>query len=259
MPDIQVNGVRLYYEEHGTGDPILCVHGTGSSAKVWRDAAVEQLAALGRTIVYDRRGCTRSERTQPFEGGLERHTDDAAALLGALDASPAIVIGRSYGGAVAISLAICYPERVRALALLEAFIGSLVPEAQAWESGLAARLDEVASSNEAVARTMYDVAMGEGTWDSFPEELQRMFADNAPAILDEERDPPSIDADHLARIDVPTLVVSAAGSDPTFRRVNDRIAESITGARVAHVEGGHLIDPGHPDVVAFVREMEGEA
>jgi esterase len=61
MPEIHVNGVTLYYEERGAGEPILCIHGTGSSSVLWRDAAAE-LAKRGRAIVYDRRGFSRSER-----------------------------------------------------------------------------------------------------------------------------------------------------------------------------------------------------
>src|SRR5205823_6603190 len=47
------------------GRPILCIHGTSSSAMVWRPAAIEELAMLGRVICYHRRGCTRSERADP--------------------------------------------------------------------------------------------------------------------------------------------------------------------------------------------------
>src|SRR5437660_4769421 len=98
MPEVHVNGVRLYYEEHGQGDPILCIHGTSSSAMVWRPRAIEELSAFGRVIVYDRRGCTRSERPDPYETSVVQHAEDAAALLQALDALPAVVIGRSCGG-----------------------------------------------------------------------------------------------------------------------------------------------------------------
>ena len=99
-PTIRVNGVSLYYEEHGAGEPILCIHGTGSSAAFWRDAAAE-LATHGRAIVYDRRGCSRSERPEPFVTNVRQQADDAAALIDALGAAPAIVIGRSYGGEIA--------------------------------------------------------------------------------------------------------------------------------------------------------------
>ena len=98
MPEARVNGIRLHYEEHGSGTPILCIHGGGSSALMWADA-VKELARLGRVIAYDRRGCTRSERPEPYERtSVAEQADDAAALLDALTAWPAVVIGRSYGG-----------------------------------------------------------------------------------------------------------------------------------------------------------------
>ena len=43
MPEQAVNGVRLYYEEHGEGDPILCIHGGGSTAVMWEQAVEELL------------------------------------------------------------------------------------------------------------------------------------------------------------------------------------------------------------------------
>jgi pimeloyl-ACP methyl ester carboxylesterase len=52
MSAIRVNGVELYYEERGAGAPIVCIHGTSSSAAVWGDA-VDELAKHGRTISYD--------------------------------------------------------------------------------------------------------------------------------------------------------------------------------------------------------------
>ena len=105
MPELQVNGVQLYYEAHGQGAPILCVHGTRGSA-LMRGAAVPELAQLGRVIVYDRRGCTRSQRPVAYDKtSVAEHADDAAALLDALGAAPAAVVGRSYGGGVAIDLA----------------------------------------------------------------------------------------------------------------------------------------------------------
>ena len=110
--------MSLYYEEHGAGEPILCIHGTGSSAALWVDAA-RRAGEHGRTIVYDRRGFSRSERPEPYVTNVHQHADDAAALIDALAAAPAIVIGRSYGGEIAVDLALRYPDRVRALALLE--------------------------------------------------------------------------------------------------------------------------------------------
>lgn len=97
---VHVNGVRLEYDERGEGAPILCIHGAGTSAELWADA-VEKLARLGRAIAYDRRGYGRSERPEPLDRmSVAQHADDAAALLDALEAIPAAVIARSYGGEV---------------------------------------------------------------------------------------------------------------------------------------------------------------
>lgn len=59
MPNVSVNGVDLYFEEHGKGLPIVGIHGTPSSAVLWAEAAPE-LAKYGRCILYDRRGFYRS-------------------------------------------------------------------------------------------------------------------------------------------------------------------------------------------------------
>src|SRR5207244_11734419 len=98
MPEVPVNGVRLYYEEHGQGDPILCIHGTSSSAMVWRPPAINELATLGRVICYDRRGCTRSERPAPYETSVAQHAEDAMGPPPAPDAVRAAGIGRGSGG-----------------------------------------------------------------------------------------------------------------------------------------------------------------
>jgi esterase len=94
-----VNGIRLYCEEHGSGAPILCIDAAGGTALAWA-GAIDELARLGRVIAYDRRGCARSERPQPYQRtSVGEHADDDAALLDALAAAPAIVVGRSYGAA----------------------------------------------------------------------------------------------------------------------------------------------------------------
>ncbi|HET9461343.1 MAG TPA: alpha/beta hydrolase, partial [Gaiellaceae bacterium] len=86
MPHVVANDVQLFYEDRGSGEAILCIHGTSSSALVW-GAAVDELATIGRVIVYDRRGCSRSERPQPYERtSVREHADDAHGLLRALEA-----------------------------------------------------------------------------------------------------------------------------------------------------------------------------
>jgi pimeloyl-ACP methyl ester carboxylesterase len=257
MAERLVNGVRLYHEERGSGAPILCIHGTGSSALVWAPA-VPELARLGRVISYDRRGCTRSQRPQPYElSSVAGHADDAAALLDALGAAPAVIVGRSYGGEVAIDLALRYPDRTRALVLLEPGALGLSPAYTEWDRALAERIRAVAAQAgvDAVAEAFIGEVLGEGAWRSFPDELRRMFTHNGPAILAEiAAGELRTDAASLATIDQPVLLVAATDSPPAFREVIEAMADAFPNARSALVSGGHLIDPAGPEVLAFIEQ-----
>jgi pimeloyl-ACP methyl ester carboxylesterase len=255
MSEIHVNGVSLYYEEHGAGEPILCIHGTGSSAAAWSDAAGE-LGRRGRTIVYDRRGCARSERPEPYVTDVHQHADDAAALIDALAAAPAVVIGRSYGVDVAIDLALRHPDRVRALALLEG-AASMSEAGRRWLDGLTGQVLAAAEVDVGtVGETLYRTVLGDATWEGFPEPAKRMVGANGPAIVAEFRGGfLDVDARQLAGLDRPTLLLAGSDSPPAFAEATRLLAEAIPSAEIAWVGGGHLIDPAHASVLGFIDEV----
>jgi pimeloyl-ACP methyl ester carboxylesterase len=177
------SGTPLHYQERGSGTPILCVHGTGSGTLAWAPA-IPELARRGRVISYDRRGFSRSRSAEAGRPvSVAEHADDAAALLHALDATPAVVIGRSYGGSVAIDLALRYPAYVRALVLLEGVPESLDPEAERWVRGVAERtLAAGERGPAAAAETLFRQVLGDEGWSGLDHETRRMFLDNGPAI-----------------------------------------------------------------------------
>jgi pimeloyl-ACP methyl ester carboxylesterase len=254
--EVRVNGVSLHFEEHGVGEPIVCVHGTGSSAALWAHSAPE-LARRGRTILYDRRGFGRSERPEPFVTDVHVQTDDLAGLIDALGAAPAIVIGRSHGGEIAVDLALRYPDRVRALALLEGGALSLGEEFGRWYAGLHERLLAAAEADvDSVAETFLRDVLGAAGWEGMPEHVKEVFVANGPAIVAEERGGLlDVTVEQLGTITKPTLLVAGRGSPPAFAEVTNLMARAMPAARVAWVEGGHLIDPAHPAVLGFVDEV----
>jgi pimeloyl-ACP methyl ester carboxylesterase len=88
-----------------------------------------------------------------------------------------VVIGRSYGGAVAVDLALRYPDRVRALVLLEGDALGLSPTGLEWTKAIRNRLRDVAAQDgvDAVYGALIGDVLGEGAWDSFPDEVRRVL------------------------------------------------------------------------------------
>jgi esterase len=257
MSYVTANGIRIYHEMHGEGEGILCIHGTSSSAMIWRQVAVEELARLGRVITYDRRGCTRSERPEPYQTSVEEQVEDAAALLTALDAAPAVVIGRSYGGGIALGLALRHPGLVRALVLLEPADIVIDGVAEPWEQKLKQTVEQAAASDpDRVAEALLRSVLDDEQWAAWPDEFKAMVAANSPAVLAEVRGAPlEVTSGMLAAIGVPTLLVAGEASPPAFRANNDRLAAAIPDTRTVLVGGGHLIDPGEPSVLEFIGEV----
>ncbi|MFI7482493.1 alpha/beta fold hydrolase [Kocuria sp. M1R5S2] len=261
MPILTVNGVNLHYEVHGEGAPVLGIHGTPSSALLWEDAA-ERLGHHSRCVIYDRRGFFRSERPDPFEAvDLTDHVQDAAALLEALSATPAVVIGRSTGGVIALELARRHPEKVAALVLLEPALLTLDPQAAAWaehlrRNVLAAAAEDPTAASEAVFRQ----ALGDEAWESFPQQLRDHFTAASPAVLAEIRGrgldlsqaPLTLSTEEAAGIRQPTLIVSAQDSPEALHAINRRLAELLPDTESVLVPGGHLLDPAGPAVLDFL-------
>jgi pimeloyl-ACP methyl ester carboxylesterase len=170
-----------------------------------------------------------------------------------------VVIGRSYGGAVAVDLALRYREGVRALVLLEGDALGLSPAGLEWTRAIRDRLRQVAGQQgvDAVYQTLIDEVAGVGVWDSFPDEVRRILSRNGPALLAELHyvDDAMPDAAAFASIDKPVLLVAASESPPPQREMTEAMAAALPDARTAMVAGGHLIDPAAPEVLAFVEEV----
>lgn len=114
MPFIHREGVRLYYETHGAGRPLLFLSETACHCDVWKLHQAPEFSRDHQVILYDYRGAGRSDRpSEPYS--VKDFADDAAAVLERLEARDAVVCGHSMGGSVAQVMALDHADRVSAL------------------------------------------------------------------------------------------------------------------------------------------------
>ncbi|RMG11671.1 MAG: alpha/beta fold hydrolase [Deltaproteobacteria bacterium] len=135
-PDaIEVRGAWLRFRDTGPRDgarlPVILLHGYGSRLETWQ-AIQDALSSERRVVSFDLRGFGHSERP-PGPYGPEVHARDTLALMDALGIERAVLFGHSYGGGVALRIAVEAPERVAGLLLVSAFaLESQLPPAFRW-------------------------------------------------------------------------------------------------------------------------------
>jgi 3-oxoadipate enol-lactonase len=141
MPSIGTRDIETYYEMAGRGEPVLFIHGLGSSVDGWT-LQVPAFVDTYQVITYDLRGHGRSAHP-PGPYSIPQLAADAAALLAALETGPAHVVGLSLGGAIAFQLALDWPALVRTLTVVNSAPGlelRTLRERLQWWSAVATRL-----------------------------------------------------------------------------------------------------------------------
>ena len=119
MPTVTTNGIRLHYEERGSGDPLILIMGLGAPGSLWEEhvASYEQYF---RCILIDNRGAGKSDQpTGPYT--TKMMAEDTAGLMQALGISKARVAGLSMGSGIAQELALFYPQMIRSLVLVSSW------------------------------------------------------------------------------------------------------------------------------------------
>lgn len=117
---IRANGILTNYHDTGSGFPVLMIHGSGPGVSAWANwrLSIPGLAQRCRVIAPDMAGFGFSERPPGIRYDMDTWVAQAIGLLDALDIGQADVVGNSFGGALALAMAIRHPERVRRLVLM---------------------------------------------------------------------------------------------------------------------------------------------
>ncbi len=119
---ILANGIATNYHDVGSGAPVLLIHGSGPGVSAWANwrLTIPALATARRVIAPDMVGFGFSERPAGIRYNLETWVAQAVGLLDALEFERADLVGNSFGGGLALALAIRHPQRVRRLVLMGA-------------------------------------------------------------------------------------------------------------------------------------------
>ncbi len=261
MGYVQASDTKLYYEVHGSGEPLLMIMGLGSSSATWNPVLVSELSRHFQTIVYDNRGTGQSDKPAiPYS--LEMFANDAIALLDALKIERCHVFGVSMGGMIAQELALGHPSRLQTLTLGCTTCGGkhAVPPPPESLKILTAPRD--GASDEEIIRRSWPLAYAKDYIEAHRAELEaaipRLLAYPTPASAYKRH----LDAtyglktyDRLPSIKTPTLVITGEGDVLIPARNSEIIAERIPGAQYNVItNAGHAFFNQCPE--EFIRVFE---
>jgi 3-oxoadipate enol-lactonase len=259
MPVAHVNGIDVYFELHGEGPPLLNIGGSGGDLRRTPPESIPVNRSF-ETLHYDQRGLGRTSKPDG-EHTMADYADDAAALVHSMGWARCHVLGTSFGGMVALNLAIRHPDVVDRLVLCCTSPGGEAPSYPLHEL---AGMDP----DEAFATRM---RLTDRRWDPEADEpipgLGRFY--------DRIADRPALEGDDLAglagqmrarrrhdvvaelgSISAPTLVCAGRHDDIAPVANSQLLAERIPGAELRVYDGGHYFmvqdRSAYPEIIEFL-------
>lgn len=249
------------------GPTVLCLHSNASSSGQWR-SLMELLAPRFRVLAPDQLGAGRSPPWPPGKGSGDGRLDDEVALLApVLDRIPGRfhLVGHSYGGALAMRLALSQPGRVLSLVMFEPTLFALLEQQQPGGAAAAGIARAAGAAAQAVAlgdldsagRVFIDYWMGDGTWQAMPAERRSSTADAmrpigtwAQALFAE-----TATLNDIARLPMPVMLMGGSRSQASAREVLRLLRQALPQARAVTLpDVGHMGPVTHAEAVN--REIE---
>lgn len=254
----EVNGIKICYEIHGEGKPVILIHGFGSSKDNWKLAQVGSLSEKFKVIIMDNRGAGKSDHLDE-QYLMEMFADDINALMKYLKIEKAHIIGLSLGGMIAQTFAIHYHERVDKLILI-----NTTPDFPKDPSGIEIYKQSKITKYEAILKdpeqAFWDYGIG-GYSRKFRKELKAehnkkiygLFSvedlikdfSNAPSTPQDSRNQANAllhfnVVEKLHTIKNETLIITASHDKTLPKMKNELIHEKIPNSKLVVLEGvGH--------------------
>ena len=247
MPYFEHAGCQLYYEDHGQGEPLLLVHGLGSSIQDW-EYQLPHLQQQRRVLAVDLRGHGRSGKPRE-RYSMAAFAADLAALIEHLGLPPVHLVGISMGGMVGFQLGVDRPELLRSLCIVNSAPEVKAKSAADWwmlaKRWSLSRLLSLQTIGRGLGRLLFPLpeqaelrAKVEQRW---PQNDKRAYLASLDAIIGwgvRER---------LAAITCPTLVISG-DRDYTPVAAKQAYVAELPNARLVVIERSrHATPMDQPD------------
>lgn len=243
MPQITVNGRELYFEQRGSGPPLLLIHSLGTASWMWR----EQIRSWSRdfeVLAFDARAHGRSSRQGPLS--VEAAAADLLEGMQRLSKTSLSVVAISMGGPIVTQLYSAAPELIARVVIADSF----ARQGPAGEERVRALRDELAScSMQVYGRRYAELALHPGTSvDHFDELASSIGAMAKEDYLEMAASVFTSDVSSLMPgIRVPVLVAVGAQDARTPPALSREIADLIPGAELKVIEGAsHLANLDNP-------------
>lgn len=253
-------GLEFHYAESGQGLPLVFVHGVLGDWRTWAPQWPVFTTSF-RCISYSRRYSVPNRNRQPSPDHSARiEAEDLAALLMHWQATPAVLVGSSYGAYTALALAVAHPERVRALVLVEPPMlrwADFTPQGRTARQvfdetiRLPARQAFMEGRDEEAVRLLTGGIVGHPRAQALSPEAMHQRMENALSIrmLTLSSDEfPMITPEALAGVNCPTLLLAGEHTPAIHATVFESLCQAMPQAQHGRIAAaGHSVTRDNPE------------
>jgi len=255
MPHVSVNGIRLYYEVTGQGTPLVFAHEFAGDCRSW-DPQVAHFARRYRVITYNARGYPPSDVPEALDAySQDIAVDDLRGVVEQAAGGPAHICGLSMGGYATLHFGLRYPDLARSLVVAGCGYGSDGPEAfQRDADALSERIQQNGMAAvaplyaEGPMRVQFQRKDPQG-WRAFADALARhSTTGSAMTLRGVQGRRPTVYSlqDRLARLTVPTLIVTGDEDEPCLEPGVFMKRQIKTAGLLVVPNTGHVINLEEP-------------
>ncbi|MHA1580203.1 MAG: alpha/beta fold hydrolase [Candidatus Freyarchaeota archaeon] len=245
LPKIRIGDIKMYYEIHGKGFPLVMIMGLSANKDWWPPYVLEQFSKHFKVLVFDNRGAGRTDAPK-IDYTIRMFADDTLGLMDALQIEEAHVLGVSMGGMIAQEFVLNYTDRVKKLVLCCTTPGG--PNAVPTPPEVIQQMTSMEGlTDEQIARRIIPLLYPEEFIKNNPDVVERTVNHILIAPISQDAYMRQLGAimrfdayDRLPQIRRPTLVMAGKEDVLLPYRNSEILAERIPGAKLVLYDGvGH--------------------